>query len=429
MIGTLISMLDAAIAVHLPTVKRHGLAELMPIEGGTMPVVYADSSSFVQIANDNSGTFSYWRINGRESVASVDVKGLACGAFANSIPLRFVAMVDRTICPQVQDAARAALWSAIDADDSIRSVVRAISIDFNSTGVEADTRRVYRQEFGKELEVADKAFVAIDLSVVVTGDPACFDPCNNVGDFLCALIQRKTWAQIKACMTDAQIEQAIEDLCEGGPCPPTTVNGTESDTPTITVLQGGVEVGTLNPATGVHTVPECDPCDPFTATLGGHEIINEADPCGETVALTCGDVIDAVLVSGADEAQKNGLYSAAGQVNGRMSYELIPNHLIEWNGSQYILRDIFVGTDWITNNAPANPWGGVWVEFVGGAPIEATITQGIIGDICPCGDVEIIDQDDNVIASVPCGGTYQAFVLDSVNDEEPYATQVIINDN
>ena len=236
MIGTLISMLDAAIAVHLPTVKRHGLAELMPVDGGTQPVVYVDGGSFVQIANDNSGTFSYWRINGRESVASVDVQGLACGAFANTIPLRFVAMVDRTICPQVQDAARAALWSVIDADDSIRSVVKAISINFNSTGVEADTRRVYRQEFGKELEVADKAFVAIDLSVVVTGDPACFDPCNNVGDFFCAMIQKRTWAQVQACLTDAQEEAAIAALCSGGSCPYDGI-----------IQINGVQVGTFGP--------------------------------------------------------------------------------------------------------------------------------------------------------------------------------------
>jgi hypothetical protein len=247
MIGTLISMLDAAIEVHLPTVKRHGLAELMPVDGGTQPVVYADSGSFVPIANDNSGTFSYWRINGKESTTQVDIPGLACGAFANSIPLRFVAMVDRTICPQVQDAARAALWSAMDADDSIRSVVKAISIDFNSTAVEADTRRVYRQEFGKELDTADKAFVAIDLSVVVTGDPACFDPCNNVGDFLCALIQRKTWAQIKACMTDAQIEAADADLCTGGSCP---YDGE--------IFINGVLSGTFGPF---------DPCVPNTLNI------------------------------------------------------------------------------------------------------------------------------------------------------------------
>ena len=373
MIQTLISMLDAAIAQHLPTVKRHGLAELQPVDGGTQPVVYADNGSFVQIASDNSGTFSYWRMLSAERTTSVEIPGQACDAFVVTIPLRFVAMVDRTLCPQVQDAARAGLWAAIDADDSIRSVTRAISIDFNSTGVDADSRKVYQQEFGRPLENASKAWVAIDMSVVVTGNPECFDPCDAVGDFFCAMIQKRTWAQVQACLTEAQEAAAIAALCDVGPC------------------------------------------DPFTATLGGHQIIDEADPCGETVALTCSDTIDAPLVSDAIEDQKNGLYTANGQVNGRTSYELLPNHVIEWNGSQYILRDIFVGTDWITNNAPATPWAGVWVEFVGGAPIEATITQGTIGDICPCGDVEIIDQDLNVIATPACGSQYSVLVFDGID--------------
>ena len=50
------------------------------------------------------------------------------------------------------------------------------------------------------------------------------------------------------------------DPCEGGgDCDPTTVNGVESDTPTITVVQGGVEVGEFNPATGVVKIDECPP--------------------------------------------------------------------------------------------------------------------------------------------------------------------------
>jgi hypothetical protein len=55
--------------------------------------------------------------------------------------------------------------------------------------------------------------------------------------------------------------------------------------------------------------------------------------------------------------------------------------------------------------------------------------RALICEPCPpCGSVDILDQNDNVIATVDCPGTYQAFVLDNVNDEEPYATQVIIND-
>lgn len=79
------------------------------------------------------------------------------------------------------------------------------------------------------------------------------------------------------------------DVPSDSDCPPTTVNGVESDTPTITVLQGGVEVGTLNPGTGVHTVPECDP---LTVTINGIEIASKEDPCGEEIALGLIDIED-----------------------------------------------------------------------------------------------------------------------------------------
>lgn len=41
----------------------------------------------------------------------------------------------------------------------------------------------------------------------------------------------------------------------------------------------------------------------------------------------------------------------------------------------------------------------------------------------PLGDpVRILDQDDNLLAEVDPGGSYHVFVLDEVNDEEPYDT-------
>jgi hypothetical protein len=51
-------------------------------------------------------------------------------------------------------------------------------------------------------------------------------------------------------------------------------------------------------------------------------------------------------------------------------------------------------------------------------------------DICPGGggSVDILDQNDNIIDTVTCGGTYQVFVLDGINDATPYEDYVI-NDN
>jgi lysophospholipase L1-like esterase len=80
-------------------------------------------------------------------------------------------------------------------------------------------------------------------------------------------------------LTDQQEDDLAERLGGTGPAEPTTVNGTESDTPTITVLQGGVQVGTLNPATGVHTVPECEPAEDVTIrTTDGLTTIDTAAP-------------------------------------------------------------------------------------------------------------------------------------------------------
>mgnify|MGYP007086240288 CR=1 FL=1 len=95
----------------------------------------------------------------------------------------------------------------------------------------------------------------------VPGDDECWTPPTtkrrkNPSEFTCEELQDPVTG-----LTAEQLGPECLD-CEGSaPCDPTTVNGVESDTPTITVLQGGVQVGTLNPATGVHTVPECEePC-------------------------------------------------------------------------------------------------------------------------------------------------------------------------
>jgi hypothetical protein len=91
--------------------------------------------------------------------------------------------------------------------------------------------------------------------------PQPYDPCAGCEGGTCDLCTEiaktsSTAQDIVDCIEDADKTAAVQALiCV--PCPPTTVNGTESDTPTITVLQGGQQVGTLNPETGVHAI-ECD---------------------------------------------------------------------------------------------------------------------------------------------------------------------------
>ena len=144
-------------------------------------------------------------------------RGQCDSGFEVTVPLRFVAMVDRSTCPVVSDAFSAS-WAARDAVDAIRVTINAISISLSQTSIDTDTRRVYQQEYGRPLDNADKAFLAIDFSVVVVGNAACFDPCGDTGDFLCRMIQSRQWATIQACLTQAQEDAAIAALCEGGSC-------------------------------------------------------------------------------------------------------------------------------------------------------------------------------------------------------------------
>lgn len=209
----------------------------------------------------------------------------------------------------------------------------------------------------------------------------------------------------------------------GGDCDPTTVNGTESDVRDISVRRGGVEVGTLAPSTGIHTVPECDPCPPClpsTVTLAGVEIVNEADPCGVDVALDCADLVDAVVVEGAGTDAANGLYIRDGINDGLPAYAK--------QGGTSFDRLQFLGT-WAIYYEEGSyyqgdederhpfPWEEPnWYTTDGVAPVP-TVRQATIGDICrtPCDPVTIEDQDGTPIDSVPSGGTYSVIVVSAID--------------
>lgn len=98
------------------------------------------------------------------------------------------------------------------------------------------------------------------LTFTVTGEGMCLDEDHFVPNECPTfeeLIAGRGWASIKGAMSEAQVDAARDDLDE-----PPTVNGVESETHTITVLQGGSPVGALDPTSGVVTVPPCDPCPP-----------------------------------------------------------------------------------------------------------------------------------------------------------------------
>ena len=114
------------------------------------------------------------------------------------------------------------------------------------------------------------------------GDEECWTPPTtrrrkNPSEFTCEELHDPVTG-----LTAEQLGPECLDCDGSGPCAPTTVNGVESSTPTITVLQGGVQVGTLNPATGVHTVPEPEACDPvLLLRLNGGDVLGQLDlECG-----------------------------------------------------------------------------------------------------------------------------------------------------
>jgi hypothetical protein len=224
MISTIIEALDLAASGKLPTALRHGLAELQPEIG---PAVF-NGTDWTPIGNDN-GTFSYWRLTGpvRERVGE---SALTCAnVFTVTYPMRLVSVVDRLICNDILGNSRAAATAVRGAERELRTVLGANLVEVGAANVL--TTGVYRAEFGADdVLPTGRSIVAIDLTISVTGNATCFDPCDDTKSLLCALVEAATWAKIKACMSEGQIEAATDDLCDGGgeTCPLDvfiTVNG------------------------------------------------------------------------------------------------------------------------------------------------------------------------------------------------------------
>lgn len=329
MLQTIIQALDAAIAARLPAAVRHGLCELHRVDGGTMPVMHSGSGSFEPVATDASGSFSYWRIAGRLREDAAEIAGSCSDGFTAEIPLRFVALLDREACGAVEDAARAAASDARALLPALRQALNAAMITARSASIDAVTESVYRSEFsgaGFGMPGADKAMVAIDIALQVTGRASCFDPCDDAGDFLCRVIQSQQWQRIRGCLTQGQEAAAIADLCGEGPCPTPceviedmdaseivacvpngdrpallceTMNTPQATPEAIVVCLDGA--GKTDAVRAIVCDP-CPPCAPMEISINGTPFREVADPCGAAenipVSNTDGDLVGSE-VSGA----------------------------------------------------------------------------------------------------------------------------------
>jgi len=150
------------------------------------------------------------------------------------------------------------------------------------------------------------------LSFTATGGPLCLDGSafgpvcaagvvvNSDGTFTLSVPSGGTATLPDVTHTDSNgtpvvLPGMVPMVCTPGSTPvTTTVNGVASDVPDIHVQQGGVDVGTLNPVTGIHTVPVCPPAGDGSAVLrdtGGGTLSTTPVPPATSVNITAPDAL------------------------------------------------------------------------------------------------------------------------------------------
>lgn len=230
MVARIIEALNAALTA-LDVNVRHGLC--VPITG--QPCVHRGGGEYVPVFSDQNGNVSYWRVTGPVNTSDEDL-----GTIRVTVPLRLVALIERDTCDDpLGQMNRVAMQMRGSSAYVRRSLTGVHGVEVSAMSVGVDVVR------SQELQGVDiptrRAVAHINATVVVRGDASCMDQCG------------------------------ADPVVVPGDCPDTTVNGVKSDTHTIAVLQGGEQVGTLDPATGIHTVPACPPGLPGRAMSSDEE--------------------------------------------------------------------------------------------------------------------------------------------------------------
>lgn len=267
MIESVIDILNSA--TGLPVVKAYGVARLMP-----GPHIRAQGGEYTPIAVDDNAPWSYWRVVSH-NVANADTFA-ACTGERHTLVLRLVALLNDDC--DVTDAMRRASQGVGAASMSIAAAIGALVVQ-----VPRATLLLDGVKEGIPSVPMQRRLVAADITMEITADAGCLAGCEP-DDVLCVLIGAASNDAVKACLGEGR----LNEICEGGgPCPATTVNGVTSDVPDIHVKQGGVDVGTLDPVTGIHTVPAClVDVDVFVAGMS-QGILTDLDPCEvQTINIT-----------------------------------------------------------------------------------------------------------------------------------------------
>jgi hypothetical protein len=414
MIAQIIDVLNVA-AETLPVDTRHGWAQI--VQG--QPAVHVGGGDWQPVANDLNGSWSYVRINGQARVEPTDI-GDPCSGVRVRLPFRLVALLDRSECAELPGLLVQTAGSIRQARKQFVQASGAYRVNMSSILWQIDDFAT--QEF-QPLPIVPsyRVLVAIDIIMEVDAAEGCFEGCGELTDVVCAIIAKASNAKVVKCLGTERVNQ----ICNTD-CPATTVNGEESDTPTITVLQGGIEVGTLNPATGVVTIDECpEGCtDPYTIKwdVDGTEItiLVDNDPCGGEAVLSCDTLIDAVVVEGAGTTEYNGLWfrDVGNDYNGKPAYlktGLAGFAIVyaegNWGvGYAFPSLDTVGYIDGLGSDVPY-PWDvdpSEWQVIDAEAPAP-TVRQATIADLCPCEPTPCEDAtltwDGEQLLTIPSGGT------------------------
>ena len=325
MIEQLIDLFDAAVTA--PVVTKHGLAILGP-DG---PMKRTQTGQYTPIAVDNEAPWSYWRIGDIKSTP-YDIYACSMGAL-QQVPLRLVVLLPND-CGQ-----RDILFAAGRAVSATTGAAKEL---LGAARVRVVGQRIAVDGVGQAEKISDIplqwSLIAIDMDLEVIGTADCLVGCEDGPSVLCSVITTATNADVVECLGDR-----INEICESGPCDPvtvassdgeysevvpcgdglilpdvthtdsngtpvtlpaqtpfvatpcvtptpTTVNGVESDTPAITVVQDGSPIGTLDPLTGEVDIPVCPPSGTGYAQLYDDDSPTP-NPIGSPVAIPAGTTV------------------------------------------------------------------------------------------------------------------------------------------
>ena len=208
----IISILDIAASDRLPVAVRNGLCEIKRLNDVTAPAYYSGGSwTVVAIDADNS----YWRLRGRIR-ERLNTGTVVCGEVLDTeIPLRLVSLVQRSVCENVQDHARAAATAMRGVEKQLCTALSAMQVVVSTEGIDVDTRSVYAQEYGGGMgEPGDSlAMVAIDLTVKITGKQGCLDVCGDPVDIVCKVIETASNDKVVECLGSR-----LSEICDTTPC-------------------------------------------------------------------------------------------------------------------------------------------------------------------------------------------------------------------